>query len=74
MNDESDYLRRAMAAYFRTSGGDQPDQGRSGVETIEDRKYVVLRNVNGILAVYRIRRSGALKRLRRWPAEMGGEK
>jgi hypothetical protein len=27
----------------------------------------VLRNVNGVLAVYRIRNDGMLKRVRRWP-------
>ena len=33
-------------------------------------RYVVLRNVNGILSVYRVRNDGKLKGLRRWPAAL----
>lgn len=33
-------------------------------------KYVVLENVSGILAVYRVRNDGKLKGLRRWPAQL----
>jgi hypothetical protein len=29
--------------------------------------YVVLENVNGVLAVYRVRNDGMLRRMRRWP-------
>lgn len=63
------FTRRAFAAWFRSGGTDQPGAG-SGVVDHEDKHYVVLRNVNGVLAVYRIRTSGQLKRLRRWPAEV----
>lgn len=48
---------------------DQP-ANYSQVQTHADKEYVVLRNANGILAVYRIRPSGELKRLRRWPVEL----
>jgi hypothetical protein len=60
--------RRALAAYFRTAGGnaEQPESG-SGVTELDGLTYVVLRNVNGILAVYRVRPAGLLKRLKRWP-------
>jgi hypothetical protein len=38
-------------------------------ETVEldGRQYVVLANVNGLLAVYRIKPDGLLRRLKRWP-------
>ena len=62
---------RAFAAYFRSESGivDQPGS-ESGPEELDGKGYVVLRNVRGILAVYRVRPSGALKRLRRWPAAL----
>jgi hypothetical protein len=34
------------------------------------RRYVVLSNANGILAAYRVRPDGILKRLKRWPPEL----
>jgi hypothetical protein len=60
---------RAFAAYFRRPTGaiiDQPARDSGPVEW-QGKQYVVLRNTNGVLAVYRVRTSGALKRLRRWP-------
>jgi hypothetical protein len=42
----------------------------SGHEEVDDKDYVVLRNGKGVLAVYRVRHDGMLKRLRRWPAEL----
>lgn len=67
--------QRAFAAYFRSAarlGVPSPDQpaNYSGVEEVAGKLYVVLRNVNGILAVYRVRTSGFLKELRRWPKEL----
>jgi hypothetical protein len=69
--DSKDLLRRAFAAYFRSSQSPSPAQpaNDSDIETVGDKSYVVLRNVRGIIAVYRILNSGALKRLRRWPKE-----
>lgn len=69
--DGDDLTRRAFAAYFRTAGPnvDQPASS-SGYERVNGRGYVVLRNVRGVLAVYRVRTSGALKRLARWPAAL----
>lgn len=68
--DETDLLRRAMAAYWRGRGGDpavdQPSAS-SGVEVHDGKAYVVLRNVRGVLAVYRVRNDGMLKGMRRWP-------
>jgi hypothetical protein len=67
-----DLTRRAFAAYYRSEGAttDQP-ASRSGPMEWQGKQYVVLENVNGVLAVYRVRTSGALKRLRRWPRELG---
>jgi hypothetical protein len=42
----------------------------SGVEQYDDKLYFVLKNVNGILAVYRVRNDGLLKRLQRWPGAL----
>lgn len=73
MNNES-YESRAMAAYFRASakcGGAVNQPGESVLtEDLTGKKYVVLANVNGVLAVYRIRNDGMLKVLKRWPAEV----
>ena len=67
-----DLTRRAMAAYWRTEGEDADIPANdSGPEDHGGKKYVVLRNARGVLAVYRVRTSGALKRLRRWPAALG---
>ena len=62
---------RAMAAYFRTeSGTAQQPANNSDVYTLEQKRYVVLRNINGPLAVYRIRNDGILRRMRRWPKQI----
>ncbi len=62
-------VRRAMAAYFRSGWIDQP-ANTSSVRTHNKKEYVVLENVRGVLAVYRIKNDGFLKRLKRWPAEI----
>lgn len=75
MDDTDDGLiRRAIAAVARDAarlGGEmiQPSKD-SGVQEVNGRKYVVLRNVAGILAVYRVRTDGILKGLKRWPKEL----
>lgn len=63
----SDYGPRAMAAYFRSGANIQP-AGQVMQYTVRGKDYVVLENVNGILAVYRVKPDGVLKGLRRWPA------
>jgi hypothetical protein len=60
-------VKRATAAWFRSGGDDQPGSGPSGIREHEGKKYVVLENVNGILAVYRIKNDGLLRRMKRWP-------
>jgi hypothetical protein len=62
-----DYAPRAMAAYFRSGGTDQPS-GTVMKYTVAGKEYVVLANARGILAVYRVKPDGYLKGLRRWPA------
>lgn len=68
--DNDDLIRRALAAWFKVGGGyplPQPNAALSTVETADDHAYVILRNVNDILAVYRHRNNGSLKRLVRIP-------
>jgi hypothetical protein len=66
-------IARAFAAWFRSSAAIgtaiQPPQD-SSVAEVAGKRYVVLQNVKGILAVYRIMNAGQLKRLKRWPAEL----
>jgi hypothetical protein len=52
---------------------DQPSAASSGQETLKGRNYVVLRNVRGMMAVYRVSNNGSLERLKRWPVELGCE-
>lgn len=67
--DDDDLLRRAFAAYFRNAGVPSPDQPSNGsyVTDLGGKRYVVLTNIRGVLAVYRVRNDGLLKGLRRWP-------
>jgi hypothetical protein len=69
-------MSRAYRAYFTTArresySADQPSENSSGQEEVGDKSYIVLRNGAGVLAVYRIRNDNMLKRLRRWPVELG---
>jgi hypothetical protein len=61
-------IQRAFVAYLQTDGtaAEQPTS-KSSVETIGNLRYVVLRNERRLLAVYRVRNSGLLRRMRRWP-------
>ncbi len=69
----NDLHSRAMAAYFRSAsatGGavNQPNQIED--VTVNGLRYIVLANVSGILAVYRVRivnDEPMLKGLKRWP-------
>ena len=59
-----------MAAWFRSGGTDQP-ANTSHAADHDGRRYVVLKNVNGPLAVYRVRSNdGVLRRMKRWPVEL----
>ena len=65
--EDPELIRRAFAAYFRSGANQQPDASASNTVVHEGKTYVVLTNVNGILAVYRVLNDGGLKGLRRWP-------
>ena len=65
-----DLTRRALVAYLRTDGtAAGVSEQSSGPVTHQGRTYVVLRPDSGseVLAVYRYRTTGLLRRLRRWP-------
>jgi hypothetical protein len=64
----TDLLQRAIAFHLRKPGALQPAAELSGPATAAGFDYIVLRNLGGVLAVYRVMtHSRALKRLRRWP-------
>lgn len=67
--DDLEMTTRAMAAWFRSGAAIQPANTSGGREH-GGKKYVVLENANGPLAVYRIKVDGFLKRLKRWPKEI----
>lgn len=72
--DHDPIIDRAFAAWFREADRhgavvDIPANTSYRTE-IDGKEYVVLENCNGILAVYRVRTTGRLKYLRRWPAEL----
>lgn len=65
----TDMTRRAMAAYWHGVGAvDQPSPTLSGDCTYHGLDYVVLANGFRVLAVYRVRSNGFLRRLKRWPS------
>jgi hypothetical protein len=73
--DDGDLTPRAIRVHYRRCKAngwvyDQPAKAASGEEEVDGVQYVVLRNVNGILAVYRICKGDKLKRLETWPQEL----
>ena len=70
--DHQDLLRRAFAAHLRKSSEGAPMQPskNSDVRTVAGKTYVVLRNVGGVMQVYRVRNDGRLKGLKRWPSDL----
>ena len=72
----NDLHTRALAAYFRGAGaGDGVVMQPSAPEDVvlNGLRYIVLSNVNGILAVYRVRivnDEPMLKGLKRWPKQI----
>ncbi len=72
----TDLETRALAAYYRAANAldGSPMQPEPPI-TVEHAglQYIVLRNVNGVLAVYRVRvvkGAPVLKGLKRWPADL----
>lgn len=69
--DQRGLYARAVAALYRTERSpSQPDEALSGVEQHGGKVYVVLRNVRGVIAVYRVRNDQMLKRLKRLPLDI----
>ena len=66
MADDDDLKRRALSAYFKSGGIDQPSS-QSGVIDVDGLRYVRLFSAGRMLAVYRVDTVGRLKRLKRWP-------
>jgi hypothetical protein len=58
-------IRRALIAYLRSDAEVQPTDTR--VRTLKGKRYVVLRRSGKLLACYRVRNDGQLKRLVRLP-------
>jgi len=56
---EQELLDRAHNAYFRNGGREQPSNS-SEVTEHNDQCYVALRNVRGLLKLYRLRKDGKL--------------
>jgi hypothetical protein len=74
MNKNTSFEARAMAAYFasaakqiETYGGSVIQPGSAEIEDHDGMRYVVLRNIGGVLAVYRITTQDTLKAMKRWP-------
>ena len=67
-NELNDLTTRAIVFHLRKPGALQPAADLSGPATAGGFDYIVLRNLGGVLAVYRVMtHSRTLKRLRRWP-------
>lgn len=63
-----DLVERAFRAYFRENFGLNPQPSdTSGLVGHKGRLYVELHNGGGTLALYRVRKDGRLKKLKRWP-------
>ena len=62
MRDDDACIRTAFTAYFRRFGdmADQPSRSYSDIETHKGKDYVVLRNIRGVLAAWRINEKGGL--------------
>ncbi len=57
-----------IASFLLTLCSQQPAADLSGPATVNSLDYIVLRNVGGVLAVYRVLPiSQTPKRLKRWP-------
>ncbi|MGL5181155.1 hypothetical protein [Herbaspirillum huttiense] len=68
--DEEELLGRARVAYTRNGGTLLAGQ-QSEVQEVDGTVYAVLRNINGILAVYQYDpEKDALTGLKEWPAAL----
>lgn len=69
---EGDLIERAISAFYRSNG--ILASNSSYQTSIDGKQYVVLENINGILAVYRVRADNRLVALdaEQWPLELKG--
>lgn len=67
-----DLVERALAAYFRHTAApiDQPCSGGVKIHEVQGQRYVTVQNSYRLLACYRVRNDGRLKRLSRVPREL----
>lgn len=72
--NHDDLVGRGVAAWFRATKGyplyQQPSMALSTVEDVDGLLYVQLRNERGLQASYRVKKDGALRRLRRLPRNL----
>ena len=67
---DDELVNRVLAAYYRIGHGRQQVVTNTRVCALAHKRYVVLSDITGPLAVYRIRGDGILRRLQRWPKEL----
>lgn len=67
-------INRAFAAYYRNLHREGFTDQQINIPANDShrcehdgKEYVVLHNIRGVLAVYRVRNDGILKGLKRWP-------
>lgn len=58
-----DLIDRAIRAYTRTPGAQQPGAANSTVEDVDGKLFVFLRNMRGVLAVYAVKPDRGLRRV-----------
>ena len=63
-------VSRAPSAYYRAGHGRQQLVTNCRIRGLAHDRYVVLSDINVVLAVYSVRGGGILRRLRRWPNEL----
>ena len=68
--DETELLKLALAAHQSRSATTLPATS-ARAEEHGGQRYVVLRDLDGVVAVYRVGKDRSLKGLRRWPATIG---
>lgn len=72
-----DIIKRAISAYSRRCQKQgfvyQEPPTLSDTQKYKGKEYVVLRNVWGVLAVYRIRNNGILRHLSKYPSVFDSE-
>lgn len=71
--DDPAIVRRAFVAWYSADEAQapgHPSPAASHHVRVAGHEYVALRDGHSLLAVYRLRNDGKLKRLRRWPREL----